>query len=188
MTTLMKCICSPLPFTLKLIALISFFCLSQIALSQSTARQGTNEDLVSPMHASDFMSPMVLEYDLSKLKYLPIKKGKSYFLDINDFSKYECEKVVLEKLQIARRDTDEIGIRELVIIAHLYTKPPKDKLVSIRFDIVNDGKLISSNKVSDVSVEEHYRVTVDVVIAYAKGVFENSSAPALKLVMSVEDD
>ena len=175
-------------FTFIVIALISGSCFCQTTSSHSVVRQGTMEDLNPPDYSTDYMSPMVFEYNLSKLNYVPIKKGKSQYLVVNDFIKYECEKVVLEKLQIARRDSDDSEKRELVIVAHLFTKPPKDKLVTIRFDLIIDGKPIAGNIVRNVSVEEGYHIPMNTVVSYPKGIIETSPTAVLKIVMSVDDD
>lgn len=157
--------------------------------SQVNVRQGTEEDLMPRVSSTEFRSPMVLEYVLSKLRYIPIRGGKkSQSLVVEDFRAYDCERVVLEKLEIARRNTDDPEIRELIVVSHLYTKPPKDKSVTLIFEIVSEGDSIAQSTVSEVDVEEQYHIEVKTSISYPRGLMESDPSPRLKIVMSVEND
>ncbi len=170
-----------------IIILLTSFCIG--GYSQVNVRQGTEVDLIPQGNSSTFKSPMVLEYVLSKLRYVPIKREKqSQFLVVEDFKEYDCEKVVLEKLEIARRNTDDPEKRELVIVSHLYTKPPKDKSVTLQFELLVGGEAIAGSTVNAVDVEEQYHIEVKTSISYPRGLVETEPTPILKIVMSVGDD
>ncbi len=157
--------------------------------SQVNVRQGTEKDLEPRGYSTEFKSPMVLEYVLTKLRYLPIREDKkSQSLVVEDFKAYDCERVVLEKLEIARRNTDDPLKRELVIVSYLYTMPPKDKTVTLLFELVLDGEPLAGSSILDVDVEEQYHIEVKTHILYPRGLLESDPPPALKIVMSVEDD
>ncbi len=75
--------------------LIGLFC-GVAVFSQTIVRQGTVEDLAPPEYATTYTSPMVLEYTLSKMRFIPIKKNRSQFLETEEFREFDCENVVLE--------------------------------------------------------------------------------------------
>lgn len=105
-----------------------------------------------------------------------------------EFRVYDCENVVLEKLELARRKSDEAGKRELVVLVHLYTKPPQDKAVKIKLDLFVGEQPIATAASKRICVEEHHHRTARIVITYPDGIMERDPAPLLKIVMQVEDD
>jgi len=131
----------------RTVSLFTLLALAAISLgAQVVARQGDPAE--SPLQ--EFKSPMVLELPLKDFRELPKGTGR----DFKEVRRFYCEDVVLSQLVVSPKKETRRGkppVVRLDIRGALSVRLSFDRLVTLRFDLINGEERFSTTQVPRIN-------------------------------------
>jgi hypothetical protein len=176
---------------MPIVRTVSVFALLALAAAsvgaQVVARQGDPAE--SPLQ--EFKSPMVLELPLKGFRELPEGTGR----DFKEVRRFYCEDVVLSQLVVAPKKEGRRGkpaVVRLDIRGALSVRPSFDRLVILRFDLINGEERFASTQVPRINAEEGKTRTFSASLGLDaeeyERFFSTGDNPLLQITVAVSDN
>jgi hypothetical protein len=150
---------------------------------QVVARQGAAST------ETEFRSPMVLELPFGVIAHLAPSSGKKF----PEVEKYVGDDTSLRSLLVTRiKDAPAKGSARFTISGSVYVRPSYDRVVRLRFSILNGTRVVGSTETPELDSEEReltpFQAELSIPTSELKAFSDKGAKATLQVIVTVADN